>query len=376
LRRKSYLTGEIESHLKMAIADRMARGKSPADARTSAMREIGNVPLISDVTMDQWRGPSVDLLMQDIRYAMRRLRNSPGFTLTAIITLALGIGANTAIFTLVNGILLRSLPVNDPSRLYRIGDKDDCCYYDNYQNDNGDFDLFSYDLYLRFKEATPEFDQLAAVEAGGNGYSLRSGPAPAKAMRSEYVSGNYFNTLGVSAFSGHLLNESDDNSEAAPTLVLSHAAWQADFAADPAIVGSTVYVQMKPFVVAGIAPPNFFGDRVISNPPDFWMPLSSEPVLEGANSSLKQYDTLCCIGVLALILRGALGQVLVGLAIGVPAALLAGHLMVSLLYGLSPYDPLSLVAATGVLSLCAAVAGFLPARHAASIDPTRVLRTD
>ena len=100
--------------------------------------------------------------------------------------------ANTAIFTLVQGILLRSLPVNDPSRLYRIGDKNDCCYYNNYQNDNGDFDLFSYDLYLHLKQAAPEFEQLAAVEAGGNGFSVRQGAAPARPMRSEYVSGNYF----------------------------------------------------------------------------------------------------------------------------------------------------------------------------------------
>jgi macrolide transport system ATP-binding/permease protein len=292
LRRKSDLTEEIESHLKMAIADRVARGQSPTDARAEAMREFGNIPLVADVTRDQWRWLRLELFMQDLRYAMRQLRNSPGFTLTAVLTLALGIGANTAIFTLVNGILLRSLPVSDPSRLYRIGDKNDCCYYNNYQNDNGDFDLFSYDLYLRLKQAAPEFEQLAAVEAGGNGYSVRSGIAPAIHLRSEYVSGNYFATLGVGAYAGRLLNESDDTPGAAPTLVLSYAAWQADFAADPAVVGSTVYVQLQPFVVAGIAPPNFFGDRVIANPPDVWMPFASETVLEGANSALKNDDTL------------------------------------------------------------------------------------
>ena len=292
LRRKSDLTEEIESHLKMAIADRVARGQSPVDARTSAMREFGSVPLIADVTRDQWGWLRLELLMQDVRYALRQLRKSPGFTLTAVITLALGIGANTAIFTLVQGILLRSLPVDDPSRLYRIGDKNDCCYYNNYQNDNGDFDLFSYDLYLRLKQAAPEFEQLAAVEAGGNGFSVRSGAAPARPMRSEYVSGNYFATLGVGAYAGRLLNESDDTPGAAPALVLSYKTWQADFGADPAIVGSTVYVQMHPFVVAGIAPPGFFGDRVIANPPDFWMPLASEPVLEGANSALKGDDEL------------------------------------------------------------------------------------
>jgi macrolide transport system ATP-binding/permease protein len=292
LRRKSDLTEEIENHLQMAIADRISRGESQADARALAMREFGNVPLIAEVTRDQWEWLLLETLMQDVRYALRQMHNSPGFTLTAVLTLALGIGANTAIFTLVSGILLRSLPVSDPSHLYRIGDRNDCCYYDNYQNDDGDFDLFSYDLYLHLKQASPEFEQLAAVEAGGNGFSVRRGSEPARPLRSEYVSGNYFTTLGVGAYAGRVLNENDDSPEAAPVIVLSYKTWLADFAADPSIIGSTVYVQMHPLVVAGIAPPNFFGDRVVPVPPDFWMPLASEPVIEGANSSLKAVDSL------------------------------------------------------------------------------------
>ncbi|QEE27088.1 ABC transporter permease [Terriglobus albidus] len=292
LRRKSDLTEELESHLKMAIAERVARGQSPEEARRSALHEFGNVPMIADVTRNQWGWLRLEQWLQDVRYALRQLRKEPGFTLTVVITLALGIGANTAIFTLVQGILLRSLPVNEPSRLYRIGDKNDCCYYNNYQNDNGDFDIFSYDLYLHLKQAAPEFEQLAAVEAGGNGFSVRKGAEPARPMRSEYVSGNYFATLGVGAYVGRVLSENDDTPGAAPTLVLSYKTWQADFAGDPGIVGSTLYVQTHPFVVAGIAPPGFFGDRIISNPPDFWMPLASEPVLEGANSALKGTDEL------------------------------------------------------------------------------------
>ncbi len=292
LKRKSDLTEEIESHLNMATADRVARGESPADARRSAIHEFGNVPMVADATRDQWGWLRLELLIEDVRYAWRQMRKNPGFTLTLVMTLALGVGANTAIFTLVQGILLRSLPVNDPSRLYRIGDRNDCCYYNNYQNDNGDFDLFSYDLYLRLKQAAPEFEQLAAVEAGGNGLSVRKGAEPARPMRSEYVSGNYFETLGVGAYAGRLLNKNDDTPSAAPTLVLSYKTWQADFAADPAIVGSTVYVQTHPFVVAGIAPPGFFGDRIIAKPPDFWMPLANETVLEGSNSSLKDPDSL------------------------------------------------------------------------------------
>jgi macrolide transport system ATP-binding/permease protein len=291
LRRKSDLAEEIESHLKMAIADRMARGESPSEARGAAMREFGNAPLVADATREQWGWLRLEVLAQDVHYALRQLRKSLGFTLTVVITLALGIGANTAIFTLVQGILLRSLPVNDPSRLYRIGDKDDCCYYDSFQNDDGDFDLFSYDLYLHFKQSAPEFEQLAAVEAGGSGFSVRYGSSPAKSLHSEYVSGNYFSTLGVGAYAGRPLIESDDRPGAAPALVLNYQTWQADFAGDPRIVGATVYLDTHPFTVAGIAPPGFFGDRIASRPPEIWLPLGTEATIDGPNSALRQNDT-------------------------------------------------------------------------------------
>src|SRR5215469_1848564 len=117
-------------------------------------------------------------LLQDLRYAVRQLRKSPGFTLTAIITLALGIGANTAIFTLVQGILLRSLPVSDPALLYRIGDTDDCCVNGGFVGDNGDFDIYSYDLYQHLKDSAPEFESLAAVQAGQGQWSVRRGNIP------------------------------------------------------------------------------------------------------------------------------------------------------------------------------------------------------
>ncbi len=105
--------------------------------------------------------------MQNIRLALRQFLKAPGFTLTVILTIALGIGANTAIFTLVHAVLMKSLPVADPSSLYRIGDKDDCCINGGYENDDGDFDLFSYDLYRQFRDNTPEFEKLAAMQAGG-----------------------------------------------------------------------------------------------------------------------------------------------------------------------------------------------------------------
>src|ERR1700691_4789545 len=231
----------------------------------------------------------MNTLIQDLRYALRRLRKSPAFTLTAIITLALGIGANTAIFTLVHGILLRSLPVADPAQLYRIGDTGDCCYNFGFQNDNGDFDIFSYDLYLHFKQSAPEFEQLAAVQAGPSGFSVRSGTGPAKQLQAEYVSGNYFETLGVGAFAGRTLRDSDDTPTATPALVISFNTWKADFGGDPGLVGSTVYVQTHPFIVTGIAPPGFFGDRISPRPPDIWIPLAGEPFKEGAGSTLLEH---------------------------------------------------------------------------------------
>ena len=224
-------------------------------------------------------------------YALRRLRRSPGFTTVVVLTLALGIGANTAIFTLVQQILLRSLPVADPSRLYRIGDRIHCCYFDSFESDDGDFDLFSYDLFKRFQSAAPEFDQLAAVQAGGGRFVVRWGSAPAKALRAEYVSGNYFSALGVNTYAGRPLSPSDDHSGAAPVIVLSYAAWQRDFGGDPGVIGSTVYLQKRAFTIAGIAPPSFYGDRISSFPPALWLPLSAEPLFEGANSSLNAPET-------------------------------------------------------------------------------------
>ena len=230
-------------------------------------------------------------LLQDLRYAVRQLRKAPGFTLTAIVTLALGIGANTAIFTLVQGILLRSLPVADPAQLYRIGDTDDCCIDGGFQNANGDFAIFSYDLYLRLRAVAPEFEQLAAVQAGQDREYVRRGQTDTKNLRVEYVTGNYFTTLGINAYMGRALSASDDAPGAPPAVEVSYASWQSDFGGDPSLIGSTIFIQTRPFTVAGIAPPGFFGDRVTPNPPAIWIPINNEPIIQGPNSILHNQDS-------------------------------------------------------------------------------------
>lgn len=225
-------------------------------------------------------------MLQEIRYALRQLRKSPGFTLTAVVTLALGIGANTAIFTLVHGILLRTLPVADPGQLYRIGDTDNCCVNGGFVNDDGDFDIFSYDLFLHLRKSAPEFEQLAAMQAGQWPWSVRRGEGESKSLHGEFVSGNYFSTLGLRASAGRLFTDNDNTPSSAPAIVLSYQAWQGEYASDPSIVGSTIFIQTKPFTVIGIAPPGFFGDRVSDRPPDFWMTIEMEPYVRGASSIL------------------------------------------------------------------------------------------
>jgi predicted permease len=232
-------------------------------------------------------------LIQDVRYALRQLRKSPGFMFTVVITLALGIGANTAIFTLVHGILLRTLPVGDPAQLYRIGDTHDCCVDGGFPGDaseTGDFSIFSYPLYQYLRANAPEFERLAAVQSWQQQWAVRRGDALPKALHGEFVSGNYFTTLGIGAFSGRVFTDNDDTPTAAPTVVLSYDAWQGDYAADPSIVGSTIFIQAKPFTVVGIGPRGFFGDRVTDTPPDFWMPLNTEPLVHSDSSILHGQD--------------------------------------------------------------------------------------
>ncbi len=211
-----------------------------------------------------------------------------------MLTLALGIGANTAIFTLIHGILLRSLPVADSAQLYRIGDTDDCCVEGGFPGDastTGDFSIFSFDLYQYLKNSAPEFEQLAAAQAGQWPWSVRRGDALPKPLNGEFVSGNYFSTLGIGAYAGRVFSDNDDMATASPAVVLSYQAWQGEYASDPSIVRSTIYIQARPFTVIGIAPPGFFGDRVRPNPPDFWIPIQTEPYIRGNNSILHHPDS-------------------------------------------------------------------------------------
>jgi predicted permease len=237
--------------------------------------------------------------MKDIRYALRQFVNAPVFTATAVLTLALGIGATTAIFTLVHAVLLNSLPVAKPSELYRVGDIENCCVNGGLQDD---WSLFSYDKYKKFRDNTPGFVELAAFQAGGDLVGARrSGTtAPAQSMKAEFVSGNYFAMFGVGPYAGRMLTPQDDHKGADPAAVISYRAWQTKFGGDRSVVGGAFTMNGQPFTVVGIAPPGFFGDR-LSDPAAFWIPIEDEPLVNGASSivDFPQQDWLDVIGRIA-----------------------------------------------------------------------------
>ena len=221
-------------------------------------------------------------LVQDVRYAMRQLRKTPAFTVTVLLTLALGIGANAAIFTLVHTVLLQRLPVADPKALLRVGDSNACCVTSG-TRDSGDYSLFSTEMYEQMKKSAPEFEELAAMQAGF-GYRpvvvrRDASGAQAQSVMGEFVSGNYFRTFGLRPSAGRLLMDSDDAKGASMTAVMSYEMWQRDYLGDASVVGSTFWVNTKPVMVVGIAPKGFYGDRLMSTPPDFYLPMETMTVL-------------------------------------------------------------------------------------------------
>jgi predicted permease len=225
-------------------------------------------------------------ILHDLRYAMRQMGKSPGFTSMVVLTIALGIGANTAIFTLTHAVMLKSLPVPRPEQLYRLGDQPMCCLQSGLEDNWG---LFSDSLYRYFRDSTPAFAQLAAFQAGESDLSIRrNGDHPAEHSRGEFVSGNYFSMFGIQPGAGRNIGPADDRLEAALVAMMSYRFWQQHYGLNRSVVGSAITINGTPFTIVGIAPPGFFGDSLREDPPDFWMPLATEPVLRPQNSLLRQ----------------------------------------------------------------------------------------
>jgi predicted permease len=233
-------------------------------------------------------------MFADLREASRQLRKTPGVTTTAILTLTLGIGATTAIFTLVHQVMLKSLPVTKPGELWKIGDQIRCCNWGGYTQE-GDFALFSWEAYKNFREHTPEFVDLAALQAGNAPLAVRreGSPAQADTRNGQYVSGNFFQTLGIRPWIGRLMTDADDREGAPPVAVMSYRIWHEKYGADPSVAGAVYLVNGHPFTVIGVTPPGFYGAKLAGwGMPDFWLPATiAAPLLDGATNRVAQANS-------------------------------------------------------------------------------------
>jgi len=187
----------------------------------------------------------MNALMHDVRFALRQMRKSPVLSLTIVLVLALGIGANTAVFTLVHAVLLKSLPVTRPEQLFRVGDSEQCCVNDGLE---GSWSLFPYDLYKHLRDNTPAFEQLAAFQAGRESVGVRriNSAGAAESRTSEFVSGNYFQMFGIGAYAGRVFTADDDRPGGPPVAVMSYRAWKEKYGGDPAMVGAAVAINGHP----------------------------------------------------------------------------------------------------------------------------------
>ena len=257
---------ELEAHISLRTDENIARGMTPEEARRDAQMRFGNPTLIRERVNATDATLGVEELSRDVRYGMRRLRHSPGFALTAVLTLGLGIGANVVVFGVVNAILLRPLDVANADRLVQIEGKDE-----------GDLTQ-SYPDFVDLRRRNTAFTDLATYRIGSAGLSIGN---TAQQSWTYEASSNYFDMLGVQPALGRFFHESDEHgANSMPYLVLSDAFWRSRFNADPRVVGMAVELNKHPFTIVGVAPRTFHGAEIFFWP-DFWVPMVNEQQLEG-----------------------------------------------------------------------------------------------
>jgi predicted permease len=286
-KRANELDKEIEHHLQMAAEERGERGAPPRDAQSGARREFGNVGLVKEVARDAWGWRWLENLYEDLRYGIRSLAKTKGFAIVAILTLALGIGANTAIFSLIDAALLRSIPVRDARHLVvgqwrahknpngSITGYGDC---DESQGSSAGGCSFSEPFFREIRSQNGLFASLAAF-AGGDRLDLSGDGAASTVEDPQFVSGNYFETLGVRPALGRLINAEDDTPTAPSVAVLSYNYWRSQFGGAPSAVGKKILLNKVPYTIIGVAEPRF-DSLSPGNTLQIWMPLATLPQLD------------------------------------------------------------------------------------------------
>jgi predicted permease len=302
---------ELRSYLENSVADKVGAGMPAADARRAALADLGGSrnSVKHQIWSSRWES-NLDSLVQDFRIGVRSLLKSPGFTAVALLSLALGIGGNAAIFTLINQVLLRNLPVRDPQQLVAFGDS-------VFGGIAGGIELggfggyFPWDFAKQVEANHGPFQGIASYGSFSNKVSVRlvSGGAPggtAILAPATLVSGNYFNVLGARTFLGRTIIASDDGTAGTgAVVVLSHRFWRQSFSADAAIVGKTISINGTPFEVVGVMPEAFHGFKQELEPSDVWVPLGMQPVVLQQPSMLEPHSGLFFLHILGRLRTGA-----------------------------------------------------------------------
>src|ERR1700686_4341114 len=281
------LEEEMRLHLELRHQEHVDAGMSAEDARFAARRRFGNTTALQETSHVAWGWEWLENLVQDASYGVRAMRRSPGVTLVSLLSLALGIGANTAIFSLVDAVLLKSLPVKEPGRLVLFGEGLDQGISDGFPNPW----LYSYPFYREMQKKNQAFSDVgAAFSMTDRVHGFVEGRSDAEPMNIQMVSGTYFPMLGVQAALGRTLSEDDDRTEGGhPVAVVSNAWWTRSLARDASVLGKRLTIGSTVFSIVGVTPPEFFGTKV-GESPDIWIPLSMQkeipPGWDGYNDEM------------------------------------------------------------------------------------------
>src|SRR5579862_3379705 len=269
---------ELRSFREASAQEKIRNGLDPQQARRAASIEMGSIETVKEKVRSATWESTTEGIWYDVRYSLRMMAKSPGFTAIAILSLALGIGANTAIFTLINNLLLKQLPVRDPRQLVSFGKGDSRGTMD--VSSPGPIDIFPYEFYQRLEQRQTFFQGISGFASFPTTVNVRIGSVgngPATQAITHLVSGTFFSVLGAEPQLGRPIAPSDaDAPGRSPVAVISHRYWQQALAADPSVIGRTLGINGTPFTIIGVMPEKFYGVDLNEQTPDMWLPLTMQ----------------------------------------------------------------------------------------------------